>query len=84
MKELTRAEEEVMQILWDIEQGFVKDVIAHFEDPKPAYNTVSTIMGIRINNHKKQNDCTKSAKHYIQKSQAKCVSRSASHFDVLL
>lgn len=46
MKELTKAEEQVMQILWDIEQGFVKDVLAKMQEPKPAYNTVSTIIRI--------------------------------------
>lgn len=44
MKELTRAEEQVMQILWDINQGFVKDVLERLPEPKPAYNTVSTII----------------------------------------
>ena len=43
---LTKAEEQVMQILWEIEQGFVKDVIAKYEDKKPNYNTVSTIIRI--------------------------------------
>lgn len=46
MKELTRAEEQVMQILWRIKKGAVKDVIAHMPKPKPAYNTVSTIIRI--------------------------------------
>ena len=46
MKELTKAEEQVMQILWKIEKGFVKDMIEHFDEPKPAYNTVSTIIRI--------------------------------------
>ena len=46
MKELTKAEEQVMQILWDIDKGFVKDVLAKMEEPKPAYNTVSTIIRI--------------------------------------
>jgi predicted transcriptional regulator len=46
MKELTRAEDQVMQILWRIEKGFVKDIIEHFPEPKPAYNTVSTIVRI--------------------------------------
>jgi len=44
--ELTRAEEEIMQILWDIERGFVKNLVERFPDPKPAYNTVSTIVRI--------------------------------------
>ena len=43
---LTRAEEEVMQILWEIEKGMVHDVLAKFPEPKPAYNTVSTIIRI--------------------------------------
>lgn len=46
MKELTKAEEQVMQVLWQIEKGFVKDIRSHFPDPKPAYNTVSTIIRI--------------------------------------
>jgi BlaI family penicillinase repressor len=46
MKELTKAEEQVMQILWDLEKGFVKDILARMPEPKPAYNTVSTIVRI--------------------------------------
>jgi predicted transcriptional regulator len=46
MKELTRAEEEVMQILWTIKAGFAKDIRARFKDPKPAITTVSTILRI--------------------------------------
>lgn len=46
MQELTRAEEQVMQILWDKGKGFVKDMLEEFPDPKPAYNTVSTIVRI--------------------------------------
>lgn len=46
MKELTRAEEQIMQVLWTIGKGVVKDVIDQLDDPKPAYNTVSTIIRI--------------------------------------
>lgn len=46
MKELTKAEEQVMQILWQIEKGFVKDILDKMPEPKPAYNTVSTIVRI--------------------------------------
>jgi predicted transcriptional regulator len=46
MKELTKAEEQVMQNLWKLEKGFVKDVVELFDNPKPAYNTVSTIIRI--------------------------------------
>ncbi|MCY7353369.1 MAG: BlaI/MecI/CopY family transcriptional regulator [Cytophagaceae bacterium] len=45
-KELTRAEEQIMQVLWQLEKGFVKDVIDQLPTPKPAYNTVSTIIRI--------------------------------------
>ena len=44
--ELTKAEEQIMQILWEIEKGFVKDILDHFNDPKPAYTTVATFMKI--------------------------------------
>ena len=46
LKELTRAEDQVMQILWRLEQAFVKDIMEELPDPKPAYNTVSTIVRI--------------------------------------
>ena len=46
MKELTKAEEQIMQILWDLEKGFVNDILDKFPLPKPAYNTVSTIVRI--------------------------------------
>ena len=44
--ELTKAEEQIMQILWKLEKGFVKDILEHFEEPKPAYTTVATIVKI--------------------------------------
>jgi predicted transcriptional regulator len=44
--QLTKAEEQVMQILWDLEEGLVKDVRERFEDPKPARNTVSTVIRV--------------------------------------
>lgn len=46
MRDLTKAEEEIMQILWKMKKGFVKDILERFDDPKPAYNTVSTIVRI--------------------------------------
>jgi BlaI family penicillinase repressor len=51
MKELTKAEEQVMQVLWKLEKAFVKEILTEFEEPKPAYNTISTI--IRILEQKK-------------------------------
>ena len=44
--ELTKAEEQIMQILWRREKAFVKEIIEDFNEPKPAYNTVSTIVRI--------------------------------------
>ena len=46
MKELTKAEDQIMQVLWNLEKGFVKDIIDQLPNPKPAYNTVSTIVRI--------------------------------------
>ncbi len=46
IKDLTRAEEQIMQLLWELESAFVKEVIECIPEPKPAYNTVSTIIRI--------------------------------------
>ncbi|MEL6925662.1 MAG: BlaI/MecI/CopY family transcriptional regulator [Bacteroidota bacterium] len=46
MKELTKAEEEIMHVLWALESAFVRDIIEQLPEPKPAYNTVSTIVRI--------------------------------------
>ena len=46
IKELTKAEEQVMQILWQLKQAMVKDIIEEMPEPKPAYNTVSTVVRV--------------------------------------
>ncbi|MEN8117667.1 MAG: BlaI/MecI/CopY family transcriptional regulator [Bacteroidota bacterium] len=46
MKQLTKAEEQVMQILWDLKEGVVKDVVDQFEEPRPAYTTVATVLKV--------------------------------------
>jgi len=46
MKELTKAEDQIMQVLWTLEKAFVKDIVEQLPEPKPAYNTVSTIVRI--------------------------------------
>jgi len=46
IRDLTKAEEQIMQILWMRGPSFVKEIIAELEDPKPAYSTVSTIVRI--------------------------------------
>ncbi len=47
MKELTKAEEQVMQALWDIEMGFAKDIVENVEG-KHAYNTILTVIRILV------------------------------------
>ena len=49
IRELTKAEEEIMQQLWDLEKAFVKDILERFPEPRPAYNTVSTVIRILEN-----------------------------------
>lgn len=49
MKELTKAEEEIMQVLWQLEEANVASIIDQLPEPKPAYNTVSTIVRILEN-----------------------------------
>jgi len=63
MKQLTKAEEEVMQILWKLEKANVASVIEQLPEPKPAYNTVSTI--VRILESKGFVDHEKEGKGYL-------------------
>ena len=51
MKPLTKAEEDIMQILWDLGEGNVATILEELPEPKPAYNTVSTIVRILENKH---------------------------------
>ncbi|KAA3633575.1 MAG: BlaI/MecI/CopY family transcriptional regulator [Bacteroidetes bacterium] len=46
MQKLSKREEEIMQVLWQLEKAFVKEVIELLPEPKPHYNTVSTIIRI--------------------------------------
>jgi len=48
MKELTKAEEQLMQYLWKIEKGFLKDIVEQFPEPRPAYTTVSTVVRVLV------------------------------------
>ncbi len=63
MKQLTKAEEDIMQILWQLEKANVKSIIEHLPNPKPAYNTVSTI--VRILENKGFVDYEKQGKGHI-------------------
>ena len=47
-KELTKAEEQLMQYLWKIEKGFLKDIVDQFPEPKPAYTTISTVIRVLV------------------------------------
>ncbi len=49
MEKLTKREDQIMRILWQLEKAFVKEIIAEFPEPKPHYNTVSTIIKILKN-----------------------------------
>ena len=63
MKQLTKAEEEIMQVLWQLKKANVAAVIEELPEPKPAYNTVSTI--VRILENKGFVDHEKQGKGYV-------------------
>lgn len=46
MEKLTKTEEKVMQLLWKLKEGVVHDIIEHLPDPKPPYNTISSVVRI--------------------------------------
>lgn len=48
-KELTKAEEQIMQVIWRMEKGFAKDILENIKEPKPAYNTVLTVVRVLVN-----------------------------------
>ncbi len=48
MKTLTKAEEQIMQVLWKLGPSFVKDLVEEMPEPRPHYNTVSTLVKILV------------------------------------
>ena len=46
MEKLTNKEEEIMRILWKLKQAFVKEIVAELPNPKPHYNTLSSLVRI--------------------------------------
>lgn len=48
MKSLTRAEEQVMQVLWKLEQAFLRELVDAMPAPKPHQNTIATLLKILI------------------------------------
>jgi predicted transcriptional regulator len=63
MKELTKAEEQVMHKLWEMGKTTVKSIVEMMPDPKPAVNTISTI--VRILENKGFVDHEKAGKGYV-------------------
>ncbi|MEM6297430.1 MAG: BlaI/MecI/CopY family transcriptional regulator [Bacteroidota bacterium] len=49
MKQLTKAEEPIMQVLWKLKKAFLKDIVEEMPEPKPAYPTVSTVIRVLVN-----------------------------------
>ncbi|MEL7004099.1 MAG: BlaI/MecI/CopY family transcriptional regulator [Bacteroidota bacterium] len=49
MKALTKAEEQIMQVLWRLGKGYLKDIVEAMPEPKPAYPTVSTVIRVLVN-----------------------------------
>lgn len=48
MKVLTKAEEQIMQVMWKIEKGFLRDIVDAMPAPKPHQNTVATLLKILV------------------------------------
>jgi BlaI family penicillinase repressor len=48
MQELTKAEEQIMQNLWKLKKGFLKDIVEQFPEPRPAYTTISTVIRVLV------------------------------------
>ena len=48
MKELTKAEEQLMQILWALDKAYLKDIVNQYPDPAPAYTTISTVVNVLV------------------------------------
>lgn len=46
MQKLTKAEEQVMQVVWDLDRAYLKQIMQAFPEPKPSQSTVSTILRI--------------------------------------
>jgi BlaI family transcriptional regulator, penicillinase repressor len=48
MKTLTKAEEQIMQVIWKLDKAFLREIIDELPNPKPHQNTVSTILKILV------------------------------------
>ncbi|WKK80952.1 BlaI/MecI/CopY family transcriptional regulator [Marivirga arenosa] len=64
MKELTKAEEQLMQHLWKLQKAYLKDIVEHYEEPKPAYTTISTVVNVLVKKKFVGFDLHGKSKHY--------------------
>lgn len=48
MKELTKAEEQLMQYLWKLKKAYLKDIVEEYPEPRPAYTTISTVVNVLV------------------------------------
>ena len=48
MKELTKAEEQLMQCLWGLKEAYLKDIVEQYPEPRPAYTTISTVVNVLV------------------------------------
>ncbi|MDH5610262.1 MAG: BlaI/MecI/CopY family transcriptional regulator [Cyclobacteriaceae bacterium] len=48
MKELTKAEEQLMHYLWKLERAYLKDIVEEYPEPRPAYTTISTVVNVLV------------------------------------
>jgi len=48
MKEFTKREDQIMQIVWKLKQAVIRDIVEAFPEPKPHYNTVATLVKILV------------------------------------
>ncbi|HEX3385300.1 MAG TPA: BlaI/MecI/CopY family transcriptional regulator [Mucilaginibacter sp.] len=46
MQKLAKREEQIMQVFWNLEKAFIKEIIPELPDPKPHYNSVATMVKI--------------------------------------
>lgn len=82
MKSLTKAEEQVMQVLWKLEKAFLREIVEAMPNPKPHQNTVATLLkilsekefvGIEVQNRHHQYYPLVSKEDYSKKSMKQLV-----------
>jgi predicted transcriptional regulator len=65
MERLTRKEEEAMKVLWKAKKGFIKELLDLYKEPKPHYNTLSTLIrGMEVKGYVKHKAYGKNHEYY--------------------